>query len=122
MNKLLLLIPLSFLVFLETHAQTEFVLDPLQSMIMMGKGPGQDGTINPFYGQTCYAIVKNIGERPFSIRVQQKKEIIQALTIKKGESKNFKILKGYELYLDPNPDGIARASADYKKLLKETEG
>ncbi len=99
----------------EAIAQTEFVLEPSQSMIMTGKGVGQDATINPYYGQDCYAIVKNIGKRQFSIRVQQDGKIIEEITILKGELKKVKLLKGYELYLDPNPEGIAKASVDYIK-------
>lgn len=70
-----------FITHYTTIAQTEFELDTQQSMIMTGKGPGQDGTINPFYGEDCYAIVKNIGELEFSIRIQQDGKIIKELPI-----------------------------------------
>ncbi|GAA4812085.1 hypothetical protein GCM10023330_19170 [Litoribaculum gwangyangense] len=83
---------------------------------MTGKGPGQDGTINPYIGQNCYAIVRNIGDRQFSIRVQQDGKIIEEISILKGELKKVKLIKGYELYLDPNPEGIAKASVDYEKI------
>ena len=85
-------------------------------MIMTGKGPGQDGTINPFFGQDCYAIIKNIGKRKFSIRIQQKGKIIEEISILKGELKKVKLLKDYELYLDPNHEGIAKESVDYEKI------
>ncbi|KQC33147.1 hypothetical protein AAU57_07345 [Nonlabens sp. YIK11] len=116
MKTLLLSISLIFLIQLEITAQTEFVLEPSQSMIMTGKGPGQDATINPFVGQDCYAIIENIGDIPFSIRIQQAGEIIKEIPIEKGELKKVKLLKGYELYLDPNPKGIAKASVEYQKL------
>lgn len=96
-------------------AQTEFVLEPSQSMIMTGKGAGQDATINPYYGEDSYGIVKNIGERSFSIRVQQAGKIIEEIPIEKGETKKVTLLKGYELYLDPNPEGVAKASVEYAK-------
>jgi hypothetical protein len=116
MKTLILVISLMFLTEFEMTAQTEFVLEPSQSMIMTGKGPGQDGTINPYFGQDCYAIVKNIGKRQFSIRVQQDGKIIEEISIQKGELKKVKLLKGYELYLDPNPEGIAKASVEYLKI------
>lgn len=116
MKTLILTISLIFLSQLEVKAQTEFVLEPSQSMIMTGKGPGQDGTINPFFGQECYAIIKNIGKRKFSIRIQQKEKIIEEISILKGELKKVKLLKDYELYLDPNPEGIAKATVDYEKI------
>ena len=116
MKTLFLAISLLFLIQFEGTAQTEFVLDPSQSMIMTGKGPGQDATINPYFGQECYALVKNIGERKFSIRVQQGGKIIKEISIKNGELKKVKLLKGYELYLDPNSQGIAKASVDYEKI------
>lgn len=116
MKTLILTISLMFLTQLEVKAQTVFVLEPSQSMIMTGKGPGQDGTINPFFGQDCYAIIKNIGKRKFSIRIQQKGKIIEEISILKGELKKVKLLKDYELYLDPNPEGIAKATVDYEKI------
>ncbi len=118
MKTLILVICLIFLTYYEVTAQTEFVLEPSQSMIMTGKGAGQDGTINPYFGEDCYAIVKNIGKREFSIRIQQDGEIIEEIPIKKGELKKVKLLKDHELYLDPNPKGIAKASVDYRKMME----
>jgi hypothetical protein len=100
----------------EGVAQTRFTLDPAQSMIMTGKGPGQDATINPYFGEDCYAVVRNIGKREFSIRVQQQGRIIMEIPIQSGEVKRVKLLKGHELYLDPNKDGVAKAEVDYEKL------
>ena len=116
MKTLILILCLTFLFHYEVFTQTEFELDPSQSMLMTGKGPGQDGTINPFEGTDCYAIVENIGERQFSIRVQKDGKIIEEITILKEEIKKVKLLKGYELYLDPNPKGKARARVSYKKM------
>ena len=84
---------------------------------MTGKGSGQDATINPYFGNDCYALVKNIGKRQFTIRVQKEGKIIEEIAIMKDELKKVKLLKGYELYLDPNPEGIAKASVGYEKIL-----
>ncbi|SIN69856.1 hypothetical protein SAMN05444394_0870 [Algoriphagus halophilus] len=116
MNRLFLLFCLTFVSAYEVHAQTTFVLEPSQSMIMTGKGPGQDATINPYQGQDCFAIVENIGDRQFTVRIQQDGKIINEITILKGESKKIKLLKEQELYLDPNPKGTAKASVDYEKI------
>ena len=102
----------------EIFAQTEFDLEPSQSMLMTGKGPGQDGTINPYDGEDCYAIVENIGNRQFSVRVQYEGLVVEEKTILKGKTKKIKLLKGYELYLDPNPEGKARARVSYEKTGK----
>lgn len=107
---------LFFLSSVGVEAQTEFVLEPSQSMIMTGKGPGQDATINPYFGQECYAIVKNIGKRKFSIRVQQDGKVVEEIAIAKGETKKVKLLKDYRLFLDANPNGIVKASVDYEKI------
>ncbi len=48
------LIYLVILVSTDAFVQTEFVLDPNQSMLMTGKGLGQDATINPYLGKDCY--------------------------------------------------------------------
>jgi len=62
MKILALILCLTVLSHNEVFAQTEFELEPSQSMVITGKGPGQDATINPYYGQACYAIVENTGE------------------------------------------------------------
>ena len=118
---LIFTISLMFLTQFKVKAQTEFVLEPSQSMIMTGKGSGQDGTINPYIGQDCYAIVKNIGKREFFIRVQQDGKMIEEISILEDEMKKVKLLKGYELYLDPNPEGIAKASVDYEPIRTERD-
>jgi len=116
MKGLILILCLTFLSYYEVVAQTEFDIEPSQSMIMTGKGPGQDATINPFEGEDCYAIVENIGKRQFSIRIQKDRKIIEEIPILKGAIKKVKLLKGYELYLDPNPKGKARARISYEKI------
>ena len=116
MKTIVFIISLIFAVQHEVFTQTEFVLEPAQSMIMTGKGPGQDGTINPYLGQDCFAIIKNIGKRKFTIRLQQDGKIIEEIPILRGEVKKVKLFKAYELYLDPNPKGIAKASVYYEKL------
>lgn len=105
-----------FLNCFELTAQTEFVLGTSQSMIMTGKGTGQDATVNPYFGQSCFAIIKNIGELKFSIRVQRDGKIIKEISILKDELKKVKLLKNYELYLDPNPKGKSKASINYEKV------
>lgn len=116
MKTLILVMCLIFLACFKMTAQTEFVLEPSQSMIMTGKGAGQDATINPYFGMNCYAIVKNIGKRKFSIRVQQEGKIIKEIPVLKGELKKVKLLKGHELYLDPNSKGTTKASIAYEKI------
>lgn len=113
MKKLLFLICLVVFTQQDLLAQTEFELDPRQSMLMTGKGPGQDGTINPYDGKDCYAIVENIGKTSFSIRIQEKGKIIKTIDISGGETKKFVLLKGHELYLDPNEKKMAYARVDY---------
>ncbi|NVK48164.1 MAG: hypothetical protein HWE09_00250 [Cyclobacteriaceae bacterium] len=118
MKAFILILGLIFLSNAKIMAQTEFVLEPSQSMLMTGKGPGQDATINPFEGEDCFALVENIGSRSFSIRVQFKGKLIEEKPIPKGKTKKIKLLKGYELYLDPNPTGIAKARVSYSKIDK----
>ena len=116
MKKLLLFLCLSVFIHVGANAQTEFELDSSQSMIMTGKGPGQDATINPYSGQDCYAILENLGMREFSFRIQKEGTIILEGTVSSGESMRVKLLKDQELYLDPNPKGKTRASVDYEPL------
>ena len=116
MKRITTLLCLMSLFHFSSFAQTDFNLEPTQSMLMTGKGPGQDATINPFKGETCYAIVENTGKISFSIRIQQQGKIKQEITIESGEIKKIKLLAEDELYLDPNPVGTTSASVDYQKI------
>ena len=93
MKKLLLLLTLVIFVPLAGLAQDTFELSPSQSMLMTGKGPGQDGAINPYYGEPCYAIVSNNGSTPFSVRIQQDGEIIKTIEVKQKTKKEIKLLR-----------------------------
>lgn len=91
-------------------------LDNQQSMIMTGKGSGQDATINPYAGEDCVAIVKKVGERTFSIRIQMEGKILETLDCEKGKKIEIPLLAGNELYLDPNPQGPSLAQVNYKRM------
>ena len=84
------LIVLGVLLF-NTHAyaqeENNFKLDPSTSMLMTGKGPGQDGSINPFAGQDCVAVVANLANTPFSVRIQQKGIVLRTIAIEKKKRK-----------------------------------
>ena len=41
---------------------------------------------------------------------------METIAILEGEVKKVTLLKGYELYLDPNPDGKAMARVDYVRI------
>ena len=71
-----------------------------QSMSITGKGPGQDAAINPFSGSNSIAEVKNVGDFPFSVRVQDAEGNYEEYQVLPGEKKEVFLLKGYELYLD----------------------
>ena len=100
----------------EIYAQTIFELDGSQSMLMTGKGPGQDGTINPFQGEDCYAIIENLGNELFSVRIQKDGEIIKIIAVKPKKKKKIKLLSGQELYLDSETKSSTQASVSYQAL------
>lgn len=104
---------------IELKAQTVFELNSNQSMLMFGKGPEQDATINPFEGEDCYAVIKNIGDEPFSVRVQQKGKIIEIIAVNANETKKVKLLVGHELYLDYESQNKALASIEYEEISQK---
>ena len=116
MKTLMLFFGLLFLFQSQAFAQTTFDIEPSQSMLMTGKKPGQDATINPYDGKDCYVVVENIGPRAFTVRIQDKGTFIKEILVKKGKTKTIKLPAGYELYLDPNPDGVTKGRVSYKKL------
>jgi hypothetical protein len=81
-------------------SESIFELSPNQSMLMTGKGPGQDGAINPYSDQTTIATVKNMGNRTFSIRVQRDEKVKATVAIDPKVSKEIVLEVGDELYID----------------------
>ncbi len=114
--RLLVLIFLAFCFQSEIYAQTIFELDGSQSMLMTGKGPGQDATINPFQGEDCYAIVENLGNELFSVRIQQQGVIVKIIAVKPMKKKKIKLLSSQELYLDFETKSSTKASVSYQAL------
>lgn len=118
MKKLIIILYAVFFSQYESFAQTEFELNPSQSMSIIGKGLGQDAMKNPYDGQNCFAIVENIGKREFYIRTQLKGKIIETIPITNGETKKVKLLIGYELYLDTSSIGKANAKVAFEKMTE----
>ena len=116
MKYLLLILCLSFTIPILAQAEDEFELKPSQSMLMPGKGPGQDGASNPYAGQDCFAIVENMGKTEVSIRIQKKGKILQAISVPEGKTKKVKLLKDQELYLDASDGGMVKASLDFRPI------
>lgn len=91
-----------------TASESIFVLSPTQSMIISGKGPGQDAAINPYLEEDSHAIVRNLGKNSFDVRIQSKGEIIEIVSVLPNEKRVLRLRKGYELYLDCDLEGKAR--------------
>lgn len=119
MKKLILIFCLLCFIPFESFAQSEFDLKPSQSMILTGKGPGQDAMKNPYKGQSCFAIIENIGAFDFSIRTQLNGKVVEIIPIKSDEIKTVTLLKAYELYLDTNSKGKAKARVEFQKAIKK---
>ena len=111
MKKLLLIGCIAVLACYNTSAQTVIELNN-QSMCIAGKGPGQDGAINPYSKSDSFGIVQNIGKNDFSIRIQKEGKIIREITVKLKETKKVKLLKGYEMYFDSEFE--AKVKVDFK--------
>ena len=86
-----------------TSAQKEnkFKLDPSTNMLMTGKGPGQDGSINPFAGQDCIAVAENLVKDPFSVRIQKNGLVLRTIEISTKETNalNLKVQRNFTLTL-----------------------
>ena len=117
MKKIMILFSLITITAGLTQAQTSFDFEPGQCMLMTGKGPGQDGTINPYYGEECIAVVENIGNCLFYIRIESKGiSIERELKVLQGETKEIRLLKGHELYIDGNLKNEAQARVSYRSI------
>ena len=95
MKKLLFLL----LIPLVSFGQT-FELTNGQSMCMIGKGEGQDATINPYaYKEFSYALIENIGNVEFNIRVESDKKKREFI-IKPNDKVVVKLYRAEILYFD----------------------
>ena len=107
MKKLLLFAALCLWASPELAAQenkNSFDLEPQQVMLMTGKGPGQDGALNPYYGQDCLAIVQNTGSAEFTVRIEEWGKIINMIPVAGGERKLINLLAKQQLLIDGNND------------------
>ena len=112
----------------EVQSLNKFDLEPLESYLIFGKGPGQDGAINPYAkyiksnkgylisSKDCYSIIENLGTSGFSIRIQKDGRIIKTIPIKKNETKKILLDAGNELYTDASFEGRAKFKVTFEDV------
>ena len=116
MKKLLILL---LFVPLVSFSQT-FELTNGQSMCMIGKGVGQDATINPYANEEfSYALIENIGKFKFNIRVESIDEERREFIIKPKDIVVVKLFRNNILYFDSLT--IEKAEAKIKYTINENE-
>ena len=84
-----------------------------QSMGILGKGPGQDGAVNPFKTEASYAMVSNLGENEFSVRIQSGDKVLRTIPIKPGATKKIDLAKNEQIYFDT--DLPTKTQIEFKK-------
>jgi uncharacterized damage-inducible protein DinB len=99
-----------------------FVIDPLQSMVMTGKDPGQDGAINPYMGQECTAVVENLGKNEFRVRVQENGRIKKEIAVSPGEEKEIALGTNDELYIDTDKKAKTRLNFKPNENIADSIG
>ena len=115
MKKLLFLL----LIPLVSFGQT-FELTNGQSMCMIGKGEGQDATINPYSDKEfSYALIENIGTVEFNIRVESIDKEIREFIIKSNDIVVVKLYRAEILYLDSLT--LDKAEAKIMYTINENE-
>tara|TARA_X000000368_G_scaffold137099_1_gene107762 strand:+ start:1521 stop:1979 length:459 start_codon:yes stop_codon:yes gene_type:complete len=106
---------------LNLQSKNTFELQPSESYLIFGKGPGQDGAINPFAkyikantgriisSKDCFVTIKNTGRGNFFVRVQKSNIdlVVETIPIKVNEVKKIELFAGYELYTDANSEDKA---------------
>ena len=95
-------------------AQDIIELEPSQFMCIAGKGPGQDGAINPYLGSDTIATVENLGENSFFIRIQTKGKLLKRFPIDPKDTKEVTLLKDQVLYFDS--DKKTTVSVSFRKI------
>ena len=115
MKKLILLLFIPIVSFSQT-----FELSNGQSMCMIGKGIGQDATINPYANEELsYALIENIGMVKFNIRVESIDEERREFIIKPKDIVVVKLYRNNILYFDSLT--IENAEAKIKYTINKNE-
>ena len=114
MKNLLCLFAFLFLIQSQSFAQYVIDLESPQSMCITGKGPGQDGAINPYINEKSIAIVKSMDKNGFEVRIEREERIIKISKIEPNKTKEFVLEKGDVLYFDSNSK--AKTSIAFKKF------
>ena len=95
-----LLLHSALLIFAFGFAQTFEITDG-QSMCMIGKGKGQDATINPYANKDySYAIIENIGFVDFQVRIEFIEKDTRQFLIKPKDKGVVKLYRNNILYVD----------------------
>ncbi|MAM28010.1 MAG: hypothetical protein CMC13_03225 [Flavobacteriaceae bacterium] len=100
MKKFILIVVIMLVFQIDTNAQEVLELDPGQSMCISGKGKGQDGAINPFMETGSVAIVKNLGENQFSIRVEYEGKVKEKIRLDPSRITRVILPKSHVMYFD----------------------
>ncbi len=79
-------------------------------MLMSGKGPGQDGAINPYYGEKCVAIVKNLGASTIEVRIQNQNGIVSITQVKPKHKQRFSLEQDDQIYFDTTASSKVKLS------------
>ena len=115
MKKLILLLFIPLVSFSQT-----FELTNGQSMCMIGKGMGQDATINPYANEEfSYALIENIGTVKFNIRAESIDEERREFIIKPKDIVVVKLYRNNILYFDSLT--VEKAEAKIKYTINENE-
>ncbi len=95
-----------------------FVLESGQSMLITGKGPGQDAAINPFSGQACLANVENLSANSFTVRIE---EPSGRRTVEVGGGRTERVSLGPESQLLLDTTVKSKARIQFEKLPEVAE-
>lgn len=90
---------------------TSIELSENQSMCITGKGPGQDGAINPYANdKRSFAVVENTGDSALDIRISRDEGKVEIITVEAKKTVQVELKKNHVLYLDSTKKGVAKIS------------
>ena len=91
-----------------------------QSMRMIGKGEGQDATINPYADEEySFALIENIGSVEFQVRLELIEKDVKQFLIKPSDKVVIKLNRKTVLYLDALT--LEKAEANIKYTINKNE-
>lgn len=87
-------------------------------MGIIGQGPGRDAAINPYAEDPTAMVIKNLGPAPVSIRIEEKRLLVQTIDLEAQRRLRFPLSKDEMVFFDT--DGMSDVKLKFIRIRETT--